>query len=263
MLLKFVHWGGMGLSIYEASVPRNELLDVQPPPLVPDFLDPRAVDAFHSAMWLQTKCETISGVSMSHESFYKSYSEYCAINLLNPVPMAEFLKLAAKFYKENAVSTEPPIIIGVKPIGDKRFDRDADSQLVFQCGFERCEEQFNDHSLYLEHIKGHTTRGVTCPWKHCKLNCKTKIRLRLHLQTHISGPTIEQQKEIKPELKLACKPNDELRGIPLCALLVIRNIARHPQNQRFFGPVEKQLTAMLLYPKYSKTVASIFAELKQ
>ena len=54
---------------------------------------------------------------------------------------------------------------------------------------------------------------------------------------------------------------DELRGIPLTALLVIRNIARHQNNRNFFWEYEHELVQLLLRPRYSKMAASILVEL--
>ena len=56
--------------------------------------------------------------------------------------------------------------------------------------------------------------------------------------------------------------SEELRGIPLTALLVIRNIARNPQNHALFSPFEKDLSTLLVSQRFGKVVSSVFAELK-
>lgn len=55
--------------------------------------------------------------------------------------------------------------------------------------------------------------------------------------------------------------NDELRGIPLTALLVLRNLARHPDNRRLYYPFEQNLAALVAQPRFSKLASSILAEL--
>jgi hypothetical protein len=55
--------------------------------------------------------------------------------------------------------------------------------------------------------------------------------------------------------------NDELRGIPLTALLVLRNLARHPDNRRLYYPFEQTLAALVAQPRFSKLASSILAEL--
>ena len=56
-------------------------------------------------------------------------------------------------------------------------------------------------------------------------------------------------------------PMDELRGIPLTSLLVLRNLARHPDNRSLYYPYEQQLSGLVAQPRYSKLVASILAQL--
>jgi hypothetical protein len=55
--------------------------------------------------------------------------------------------------------------------------------------------------------------------------------------------------------------NDELRGIPLTALLVLRNLARHPDNRRLYYPFEQTLASLVAQPRFSKLASSILAEL--
>ena len=64
-----------------------------------------------------------------------------------------------------------------------------------------------------------------------------------------------QQSHVFPD------PNDELRGIPLTALLVLRNLARHPDNRRLYYPFEHELANLLAHHRYSKLVSSILVEL--
>ncbi|KAI8905147.1 hypothetical protein EDD86DRAFT_212320 [Gorgonomyces haynaldii] len=55
---------------------------------------------------------------------------------------------------------------------------------------------------------------------------------------------------------------DELRGIPLTAVLVMRNIARHPDNKTLFYPYEQELAVLWTDPKYCKLVGALLFELK-
>jgi hypothetical protein len=55
--------------------------------------------------------------------------------------------------------------------------------------------------------------------------------------------------------------NDELRGIPLTALLVLRNLARHPDNRMLYHPFEQTLASLVAQPRFSKLASSILAEL--
>jgi hypothetical protein len=55
--------------------------------------------------------------------------------------------------------------------------------------------------------------------------------------------------------------SDELRGIPLTALLVLRNLARHPDNRKLYYPFEQTLASLVAQPRFSKLASSILAEL--
>jgi hypothetical protein len=57
-------------------------------------------------------------------------------------------------------------------------------------------------------------------------------------------------------------PHDELRGIPLTALLIMRNLARYPENHALFAPYEAELTTFASKAKFSKQVGQILNELK-
>ena len=58
------------------------------------------------------------------------------------------------------------------------------------------------------------------------------------------------------------EPQDELRGSPLTALLVMRNLARHPNNRRLFLAFESDLANLWTDAKFSKLVGAILSELK-
>jgi hypothetical protein len=67
---------------------------------------------------------------------------------------------------------------------------------------------------------------------------------------------------------LTSKPNDlvtvdELRGIPLCALLVIRNIARIPECRPLFYDYESDLVQLYAKPQYCLLVGNILVELNK
>jgi hypothetical protein len=80
------------------------------------------------------------------------------------------------------------------------------------------------------------------------------------------GPTRPIQGQGQPQGQgqghpLYPDPHDELRGIPLTSLLILRNLARHPDNRSMYYPFETQLAALVAQPRYSKLVSSILAEL--
>jgi hypothetical protein len=264
-LLKFLHWRGLGIDVFQATVihdPSRLVLNLNAP-VAPATLDPRALDAFHAAMWLQTMCIVEPSSSQNQELFYTSYSQYCMLNLLNPVPLPELLKLCVKFYQEQSVSFETGTVLGLKPKVDlSKLTTTIVEPVDFKCRIEDCEQVCENAVELWEHVKTHTI-STLCSWSSCKRKFKSKDLLLQHLCTHLP---MDSTKSGKNETLLPpgihTHTHEELRGIPLCALLVIRNIARNPQNHLYFAPFEKDLATMLTNPKLNKTVANILAELK-
>jgi hypothetical protein len=232
-----------------------ELADLKAP-VAPTNLDPRAIDPFHAAMWIQTMCVTDQSSRLSHDSLYTSYCQYCSLFLLNPVPLTELLKLCVKFYKEPSVSFDPPLVIGLRPSIDFNNLSLPNDEDIHNCQIPNCNENFEDNSQLWSHLQTHKL-SKSCPLPKCDYKNQSTQPLKHHLKTHLPEPRTESD-------KITIHPNmyQELRGIPLCALLVIRNIAKNPQNHPFFAPFEKDLATMLTNPKFNRTIASIFAELK-
>ncbi|KAJ3371218.1 Chromatin structure-remodeling complex protein rsc9 [Kappamyces sp. JEL0680] len=297
-LFKFVHWRGQGQDVYRSTVPRlapekartNTPLPPDTPKAPPPGLPPLAIDHFHAAMWLQTVCERDPSSSMSYEQFYEGYTTYCGKYDLNSIPQVELFKLITKMVSESAVSIQPPLVLGIKP---RQEDDEASAQSMSSvdgpvaadeirqgnyCGFGTCTNlaAFSSPEQLWEHVLTHNlTAGEwkQCPWHHCGQPVKAPAHLLNHIKTHI--PVEPQQ---TPKLAAAPKKpkfphmpnvplyqhdmNDDLKGAPLTALLVIRNLARNPSNAALFSPWLTSLSALLTSTKYSKTVASIFAELK-
>ena len=263
LLLKFAHWKGLGREVSSINVLRNEAIELQElPPSVPETLNPKAVDPFHAAIWLQTKCKEEASNVITLDEFYLQYCHYCALHVFNPITMPELLKLTTKFFKESSISAEHGVLLGVKLSSVEK--ESMETPMSFDCGILNCTEQFETYQDLKEHVLQHNNRGVSCTWKKCGLNCKNKKRLSLHQLTHLPQPStaVESQPKQKPLLISGINDGFELKGIPLCAILVIRNIAKNPQNHHLFAPFEKELASFLALPLFSKTVASVFVELR-
>ncbi|KAJ2999799.1 AT-rich interactive domain-containing protein 2 [Globomyces sp. JEL0801] len=260
LLLKFLHWKGLGMDVFKATVPRltNSIGPITPPA----NLDHRALDHFHAAMWLQTACEVDPSATMTHDTLLNEYTNYCTENNLNAIELVELLKLVTKMYSEGSVSFQPPITMGFKPKSKEELD--LPEPLNYNCGIEKCGKKFDTYDTLITHLSKHDFKTLKCKWKHCKESFENVKILLNHIQTHVPE-TIDPPKPL-PTVESGAiffnDPNDELIGIPLTALLVIRNIAKHPHNHSFFAPFEKDLTTLLTHPKFSKTVGTILAELK-
>ena len=261
LLLKFAYWKGLGKEVRQVNVLRNELNDYEVPPAIPLTLNPKAVDPFHAAIWLQTNCIEELNSAVPVEEFYGRYCSYCALNVFNPITLPELVKLTQKFYKEAFVSAEHGLLVGV--ILKYSETKSSETSSGMACGILSCTDEFDSYADLKNHVLEHNNRGVTCNWKNCNLNCKNKKRLRMHVMTHIPqeiAPTTKTEEKMNYAMTGA-EDGYELKGIPLCALLVIRNIAKNPQNHHLFTPYERDLASMLAFPLFSKTVANVFVEL--
>ncbi|RKO92606.1 hypothetical protein BDK51DRAFT_19537, partial [Blyttiomyces helicus] len=91
-------------------------------------------------------------------------------------------------------------------------------------------------------------RSYSCRWRGCTALPSTPSRARAlaHFATHAP-----------------LQPASELRGVPLTTLLVLRNLAKHPDNRSLFGPYEANLANMMItHPKFAKMIAQVLAELR-
>ncbi len=59
----------------------------------------------------------------------------------------------------------------------------------------------------------------------------------------------------------AGKGDQEVKGVPLLSLLILRNLARHPQNRVLFYGIENEMAGMMV-GRYARLVGDVFAELK-
>ncbi|KAJ3273579.1 AT-rich interactive domain-containing protein 2 [Terramyces sp. JEL0728] len=265
LLLKFLHWRGFGMEVFKATVyrpPDEEGSDAKPHPPPNMGTNQRAIDLFYAAYWLQSMCEVSVGYKLLQSDFHAEYQNYCQINQINALPVNDVLKLAPKIFTE--VITDENDVIGLKPREAQPPPPPKKSPADLFCGVANCTEFFTEPKDLWKHVESHSFSSLKCSWKHCKKLSNSKTQLMLHLQTHIPSESIKPKSAAKKDSKphIYPDPNDELKGIPLSALLVIRNISRHPHNHSYFVPFEKDLSAMLTNVKFNRIVGQIFAELK-
>ncbi|KAI8917428.1 hypothetical protein BC831DRAFT_484971 [Entophlyctis helioformis] len=166
----------------------------------------------------------------------------------------------------------------------------AAAQTPMVCAWMRgtCNAATTSTGVVAHVLRDHDTSALVCEWKQCTRYTVDRPapsvqHLARHLWTHVSAATAgatagvgattpAAEAEAKGAATSAAAaavpphiypdPAEDLRGIPLCALLILRNIARHPDNAVFFGPFEADLTALVVEPRYSKVVGSILSDLK-
>ncbi|KAI9105329.1 hypothetical protein DFS34DRAFT_681575 [Phlyctochytrium arcticum] len=72
-------------------------------------------------------------------------------------------------------------------------------------------------------------------------------------QPHLYNPYLQQRNPLAND--------DDLKGIPLTAMLVLRNLARVPQNKSLFAPFEESLAQKMISDRrFAKGLASVLAE---
>ncbi|KAJ3300364.1 Chromatin structure-remodeling complex protein rsc9 [Borealophlyctis nickersoniae] len=78
-----------------------------------------------------------------------------------------------------------------------------------------------------------------------------------------TGPMPPSYPMYAPNPYIIPPPEEDLKGIPLTTLLVLRNLARHPGNRSLFVPFEGILAHMMMTnQKFSKGLAGVLAELR-
>ncbi|TPX66839.1 hypothetical protein SpCBS45565_g04167 [Spizellomyces sp. 'palustris'] len=132
-----------------------------------------------------------------------------------------------------------------------------------------------DH-LQKEHlVPGQQT--YTCEWKGCTWRgdgdqiCKSRPRALKHVVTHLGSNTASQPPTEslpgghQPSLPSGQPPSsaeDDLNGIPLTAMLVLRNLARVPEHKALFAPFEGGLAQKMVSDRrFAKGLAGVLGEL--
>jgi hypothetical protein len=242
---------------------------------------------------LQTVCEKEPSSSMTYDAFFEGYMNYCGKYDLNSVSQSELLKLVSKMISESALSTQPPLVLGLRPRIEEERDEASVQSVISSvdglgngegqqgniCGIGECKTlgAFASPAALWTHVSGHSrdqkSDQKTCPWDDCGKIIQEPSKVLSHLSTHIPLPDVSASLSAPTQKKAKFPPmpnvpmyqhdvNDELKGVQLTSLLVIRNLARNPSNAPLFSSIMTSLAALLTSSKYSKTVSSIFAELK-
>jgi hypothetical protein len=155
----------------------------------------------------------------------------------------------------------------------------------YYCGFPAChgtDVYLSAADLWKHVIDSHSPMSSLttkiCPWNCCQAPIKNPSHFLSHLKTHIipDAPVEANTAKLSTHSNQILKSvpataiqfhhgdqhQEDLKGIPLTALLILRNMARNPQNHKLFGPFENDLACLLTSAKFGKSVCSVFAELK-
>ncbi|KAJ3192815.1 Chromatin structure-remodeling complex protein rsc9 [Irineochytrium annulatum] len=136
---------------------------------------------------------------------------------------------------------------------------------------DECKQQFvSDKDLFqhvaLSHLPPNGSR-FQCRWKNCTaLDAYPLPRDKAlsHFQIHLGPPAKSTfgTPPAPPKVLTVSDDSDDLKGVPLTSLLVMRNLARNPRNRELFTAYEIDLAnAMTNNPKISKFVADVLYEL--
>jgi hypothetical protein len=205
---------------------------------------------------LQSICEKDPGSSLSYIDFYDAYLDYSGKNDLDSISQPELLKLVVKIVGDACISSQPPLILGLRPPEEEEEEEEEEMQVErgYNCLVDgKVFESVKELLDYVLSLKLTVGEGV-CPWGHCGLRVKSVSR---HVLSHIPLHDTEKvEEEVIDEIV-----DEELKGIQLTSLLVIRNLARHSQNLDLFAVYEKDLAGLLTSNRYAKTVSMVFAEI--
>ena len=206
-------------------------------------------------MWLQSICVQDPASSLSYIDFYDAYLDYSGKHDLDVISQTELLKLVVKIIGDACISSVPPLILGLRPPVEEDEEEEEEVDEGLHCGINSCGQVFMTAEELEEHVKSHSISGTgVCPWGHCGRKIEDLGR---HVYAHV--PITTPSKKVVGK---ADEPVDEeLRGIQLTSLLVIRNLARHSQNLELFSVYEKDLAGLLTSNRFARTVSMVFAEI--
>ncbi|KAJ3023862.1 UNVERIFIED_CONTAM: AT-rich interactive domain-containing protein 2 [Siphonaria sp. JEL0065] len=146
---------------------------------------------------------------------------------------------------------------------------------------KECPLKFGSEEAILKHLNTHfslqlqQSTGFVCRWGSCTAfhapgKAGTRSAVFRHARTHIGDSTKKPSRGNNTNVPLHKKPfksgsmeGPDLIGIPLTAILVLRNLARVPRARDLFLPFEGDLvTAMAERPKLCKSLAELMYELR-
>lgn len=158
--------------------------------------------------------------------------------------------------------------------------------ITYRCHWKACNEEFDSNELLETHCHQHTLESSNdrfiCCWKQCKsthiqLSKKNEMQtnklptgllssqqLSNHLKTHYPLRTVTMKEVRKPhkDVVVQVKPVEieTLPGIPLTALMLLRNLARCSKEE-FEGCEGDLALIMAVDIRYSQYVGQILCEL--
>ncbi|KAJ3145438.1 Chromatin structure-remodeling complex protein rsc9 [Geranomyces variabilis] len=151
--------------------------------------------------------------------------------------------------------------------------------------------------LQTDHVPPDDANVKGCRWKLCEVGGDeakgpwSRVRLLRHIATHLGGNstgsliTAAPMPASRPPLQSSSTttaatmaaaaaalaaatggpagPEEELKGVPLTAMLVLRNLARVPANRALFAAVEDSLVAKVCADGRFHVLANVLAELNK
>jgi hypothetical protein len=147
------------------------------------------------------------------------------------------------------------------------------------CRWVGCERtDITDAEMLAKHVReehGGTPEDtvIACRWMTCTrifhaphAYSKFAAHLAVHLAPARAGgvkptETNSDASTTQPPTNLGPIAEPELIGVPLTASLILRNLARHPDNHPLFQSWEPRLVELMMDPALSRHIASIFNQL--
>ncbi|RKP04947.1 hypothetical protein THASP1DRAFT_33231 [Thamnocephalis sphaerospora] len=145
------------------------------------------------------------------------------------------------------------------------------------CRWIGCEDTVTDAEKLAEHVhKEHADTlqdaTLTCRWMTCTRvfdapNAQRKLasHLAVHLAPARPGgakPAESGASDVaRPPMSVGPIAEPELIGVPLTASLILRNLARYPDNHPLFQSWEGRLVELMMDPTLSRHIGSVFNQL--
>ncbi|KAF9973698.1 Chromatin structure-remodeling complex protein rsc9 [Actinomortierella ambigua] len=144
-----------------------------------------------------------------------------------------------------------------------------------RCRWMGCPNEFTTEQELFQHaVHDHLPTGLgmyTCQWLSCRrfvLPTNDRQAVIKHLRTHFPlTPSVKPFSnrprwfDMRPTILEV--PGRELAGVPLTAVVTLRNLSRHKRNQKYFLPYEESLARIMgEFPKMAGFIVDILSNLR-
>ncbi|KAG0231229.1 Chromatin structure-remodeling complex protein rsc9 [Actinomortierella wolfii] len=249
-----------------------------PGPAIVDPVQQIQHEPYRALHWLQSNFELNPNAWMYETELFSLYSTRFGNQgpMLRSPDLVTVAKVGFPAIEQQVVQNpengqQQQIIKGLskKPWID--FSREG----KLRCRWMGCPSEYTTEKELFQHaVQDHLPVGLgmyTCQWLSCRrfvLPTNDRQAVIKHLRTHFPlTPSVKPFSnrprwfDMRPTVLEV--PGRELAGVPLTAVVTLRNLSRHKRNQKYFLPYEENLARIMgEFPKMAGFIVDILSNLR-